>query len=154
MKFAEFKENIGLIYGEKFDHSTCVVRPYRDFGNYIYIGGLIQENPFEISRGSNGKDEIKISFCVELPDGFDFEKDELPENLIMNAGVCLYVSKSNNKYIYCNMKEIPYRKSKGTAKDLISVFGNFINDFCVQLVEDLNSGNIYRNFNLFVERKI
>lgn len=152
MKFAEFKENINSIYGGKFDNSTCVVRPYKDFGKFIYIGCLFAENSAEASRGSSENDKLKISFCIDLPDSFDFDKDELPENLTMVADTCLI--KSDNECIGCNTREIPYRKSKGTAENLISVFGKFIDDFCAQLVEDLNSGNIYKNYNLFVERKI
>lgn len=154
MKFAEFKESINSIYGGKFDNSTCVVRPYRCLGRYIYIDCMLAGNLNEISYGIAGNDMFKISFCIDLPDNFNFETDELPENLTMEAKANSYIIKPENKYLYCNLKKIPYRKSKGTAEKLVSVFGKFIDKLHAQLVEDLNSGNIHKDFKTLVETKI
>lgn len=97
---------------------------------------------------------FKISFCIDLPDSFNFEIDELPENLTMEAKANSYVVKPENGYLYCSLKKIQYRKSKGTAKKLVSVFGKFIDRLHTQLVEDLNDGNIHKDFKALVKKKI
>lgn len=154
MKFAEFTENINQVYSEKFAHSACIVRPYRCFGRYVYIDCMLAENLNEVSYGIAANDMFKISFCIDLPDNFNFETDELPENLTMEAKANSYVIKPENEYLYCNLKKIPYRKSKGTAEKLVCVFGKFVDKLHAQLVEDLNSGNIHKDFKTLVETKI
>lgn len=154
MKFAEFTENINQVYSGKFAHSACIVRPYRCLGRYVYIDCMLAENLNEVSYGIAENDMFKISFCIDLPDNFNFETDELPENLTMEAKSNSYVIKPENEYLYCNYKKIPYRKSKGTAEKLVSVFGKFVDKLHAQLVEDLNNGNIHKNFKTLVETKI
>lgn len=154
MKFAEFTENINQVYSGKFAHSACIVRPYRCLGRCIYIDCMLAENLNEVSYGIAGNDMFKISFCIDLPDNFNFETDELPENLTMESKANSYVIKPENEYLYCNLKKIPYRKSKGTAEKLVSVFGKFVDKLHAQLVEDLNSGNIHKDFKTLVETKI
>lgn len=154
MKFAEFTENINQVYSEKFAHSACIVRPYKCLGRYIYIDCMLAENLNEVSYGIAGNDMFKISFCIDLPDNFNFETDELPENLTMEAKANSYVIKPENEYLYCNLKKIPYRKSKGTAEKLVSIFGKFVDKLYAQLVEDLNGGNIHKDFKTLVETKI
>lgn len=154
MKFAEFTENINQVYSGKFAHSACIVRPYRCLGRCIYIDCMLAENLNEVSYGIAGNDMFKISFCIDLPDNFNFETDELPENLTMEAKANSYVIKPENEYLYCNLKKIPYRKSKGTAEKLVSVFGKFVDKLHAQLVENLNGGNIHKDFKTLVETKI
>ena len=72
----------------------------------------------------------------------------------MEARANSYIIKPENEYLYCNYKKIPYRKSKGTAEKLVSVFGKFVDKLHTQLVEDLHSGNIHENFNALVKTKI
>lgn len=154
MKFAEFTENINQVYSGKFAHSACIVRPYKCLGRCIYIDCMLAENLNEVSYGIAGNDMFKISFCIDLPDNFNFETDELPENLTMEAKANSYVIKPENEYLYCNLKKIPYRKSKGTPEKLVSVFGKFVDKLHAQLVEDLNGGNIHKDFKTLVETKI
>lgn len=154
MKFAEFTENIKQVYSGKFAHSACIVRPYVFFGRYICIDCMLAENLNEVSGRIAGNDMFKITFCINLPDNFNFEIDELPENLTMEAKVNSYIIKPENEYLYCNYKKIPYKKSKGTAEKLVSVFGKFVDKLHAQLVEDLNSGSIHHDFKELVERKI
>lgn len=154
MKFAEFTENIKQVYSEKFTQSACNIHSYRCFGRYIYIDCMLAENLNEVSYGIAANDMFKISFYIDLPDNFNFETDELPENLTMEAKANSYVIKPENKYLYCNYRKIPYRKSKGTAEKLVSVFGKFVDKLHTQLVEDLSSGNIHKNFETFVRMKI
>ena len=154
MKFAEFTENINQVYSGKFAHSACIVLPYVCLGRCIYIDCMLAENLNEVPNRIAANDMFKISFCIDLPDNFDFETDELPENLTMEAKANSYIIKPENEYLYCNYKKIPYRKSKGTAGKLVSVFGKFVDKLHAQLVEDLNSGNIHNNFKTLVETKI
>lgn len=111
MKFVEFTENINQVYSGKFAHSACIVRPYRCLGRYVYIDCMLAENLNEVSHGIAENDMFKISFCIDLPNNFNFETDELPENLTMEAKANSYVIKPENEYLYCNYKKIPYRKS-------------------------------------------
>ena len=154
MKFAEFAENINQVYSGKFAHSACIVRPYNCLGRYIHIDCMLAEDPNEVFNRIAENDMFKISFCIDLPDNFNFETDELPENLTMEARANSYIIKPENEYLYCNYKKIPYRKSKGTAEKLVSVFGKFVDKLHTQIVEDLHGGNIHENFKALVKTKI
>ena len=76
MKFAEFAENINKVYSGKFAHSACIVRPYRCLGRCVYIDCMLAENLNEVSHRIAENDMFRISFCIDLPDNFNFETDE------------------------------------------------------------------------------
>lgn len=156
MKSVEFIENINHVYRGKFAHSACIASSYGYgcYGRYIYIKCMLAENLNEVANGIAENDMFRISFWIDLPNSFNFDTDELPENLTMEAKSNSYVIKPENEYLYCNYKKIPYRKNKGTAEKLISVFGKFVDKLHAQLVEDLNNGNIHKNFKTLVETKI
>lgn len=155
MKFSEFKGNIINIYGECFAHSTCIVNLYRLYGDcYIDINCKLAENSYEWRNGFSENDMFKISFWIDLPREFDPERDELPENLTMQARAHSYIIKPDDEFFYCDYRKTPYRKSSGTAEKIISVFGKFIDKLYFLLMEDLNSGNIHHDFKELVERKI
>ena len=154
MKFSEFAKNINEVYREKFVKSACIVKPFKCCGNSIYIDCYLAGNLNEVAHGIAANDMFSISLLIDLPDNFDFNSDELPENLIMKAQSNSYVIKPDNEYLYCNYKKVPYRKTKGTAEKLIDVFKKFVDKLHNQVIEDLNAGNIHENFKVLVEKKV
>lgn len=97
---------------------------------------------------------FKISFYVDLPDVFDFSADELPDVLTMEKVSTMFAVKSDNDYLYCDYRKIPYRRVIGDTKKLIATFGKFVDKLFAAVVEEHRAGNIHPNFIDIVERKI
>lgn len=154
MKFAEFAENIKEVYNGKFAHSACMVRPYRCLGKSIVIDCYLAENLGECANGIAGNDMFKISFCIGLPDNFNYETDELEESLVMQCWGNNYLVKPENQYLCYGRRKVAYRKATGTAEKLVTVFGKFVDKLHAQLLEDLNSGNVHENHEALVKQKI
>lgn len=154
MKFNEFAEKIKKVYAEKFAWSACKVKPFICLGNSLYIDCYLSENENECSYGYLDNDMFKISFLVGLPDTFDFEADELPENLVMTSLNNHYAIKPEDDCYYCSNRKIPYRKTTGTAEKLITVFGKFTDKLYNQLMEDIKDGNIHPNYETLLKQKI
>ena len=154
MKFAEFKEDIKSVYTGKFPRSTCKVIPFKCIGNSLYIDCYLAGDIHECSHGIAGNDMFKISLCVNLPDNFNFETDELPEILTMEAKSNCYIIKPESRYMYCDMKKVSYRKSSGNAEKLVKVFEKFVDRLYNSVIEDMNNGNIHENHIKLLKQKI
>ena len=125
MKFNEFKEKIESIYAEKFPKSSCKVTIYRCLGQAVCIDCLLAENPAECPYQIPANDTFSISFMAHLPDGWT--APELPENLTLASIKNSVKVKSDNKYLYCDLRHPTYRKISGNPEKIISAFQKYVN---------------------------
>jgi hypothetical protein len=86
---------------------------------------------------------FSIGFIISLPDDFNQEEDELPQELIMEATSRTYKIKPENKNLYCDYRQLSYRKTKGDAEKIIKALGKFFVRLQQSLQEDIAAGNIH-----------
>ena len=143
MKYREFKERVQEEYRKILPESSCLVRVYNCLGKSItidcYLAGKVEELP----HGIAGNDMFRIGFIFNLPDNFNKEEDELPQEILMEALKKSYRIKPENQYMYCSSKNLSYRKTKGDAEKIIKTIGKFFAKLQQSLEEDLAAGNIH-----------
>lgn len=154
MKFKEFKENIEQVYKSKFPNSLCNVSIYKGFNNSIYIKCYLAHDSKECASGYLDNDMFNIAFDLELPKGFDSEMSELPEDLTMEKCSFSYNIKTENSIMYYGSRRIPYRKVSGNCKKIIKSFEKCMDKLHMQLIQDINEGQIHNNFVVIIKEKV
>ena len=154
MKFAEFKERVEAEYRKILPDSSCNVMVYKCLGKSVtidcHLAGKIEEVPNRILAN----DMFSIGFMFSLPDNFNQEEDELPEEIILTASRKSYRIKPESKWMYCGMKNLNYRKTKGDAEKIIKAIGKFFAQLKSSLEEDLSNGNIHPDNIKLVKEKL
>ena len=154
MKFAEFKERVEAEYRKILPDSSCNVTVYKCLGKSItidcHLAGKIEEVPNRIL----GNDMFSIGFWINLPDNFNQEIDELPEEILLEAKSKQYRTKPESKYMYCSYRNLSYRKTKGDAEKIIKAIGKFFAQLRSNLEEDLANGNIHQDNIKLVKEKL
>ena len=89
---------------------------------------------------------FRITFNISLHGKFDYDNDELPEELVMEAWANSYLIKPDNTYLCYESRKIPYRKTKGSAEKLIATADKFFGKLYDMVLEDFNNGNIHDNY--------
>ena len=155
MKFSEYAEQIRGKYAAEFPGSYCKVKKYICLGKNLtidcYLSGKNAEKDIPIAANN---DMFKITFNIQLPDKFDYDTDELPENMTMESWQNVYFIAPENKYLYCSSRKIPYRKVSGDAEKIIKSFGKFVEKLHGLLLEDMAAGNIHKNYAEIVAEKV
>lgn len=154
MKFEEFKKEVQNAYAGKFPKSRCMVKPYICFGSYIAIDCFLAENLREVPHQIAGNDMFKISFLIDMPEKFNFELDELPEEMTMESLKRTYVIAPENSYLYCDYRKIPYRKTSGDAKRIITTIGKFFDKLDKLVREDIEAGKIHNSYKSILPEKL
>ena len=150
MKFEEFKNRIQEKYAENFS-GACVVRKYICLGKSIIIDCYMGE----AQTGTiSDNDMLKVAFNISLPDKFNYDTDELPENLIMESWNNYYLIKPEDDYLAFSTRKIPYRKSTGTAEKLIGTAAKFFDKMYALIREDYASGNIHDKYTEVVKQNV
>lgn len=147
MKTIEFAEKIVEKYMEKFPKSLCKVKKYICLGYNLTIECFLSEN-------TNVNDMFKITFNIQLPEKFDYDTDELPENLTMECWNNIYLTAPENKYFYCSSRKIPYRKTTGDAEKIIKTAGKFFEKLHGLVLEDISNGKIHKDYTGLVAEKV
>lgn len=153
MKYAEFAEKMTAEYNGKFPKSHIDIKPCSLCGKMIYISLYLSENEKECLYHIAGNDMFHIRFMIDLPDNFNFESDEMPENMAMENQMNNYKIIPENKYMAYASRKISYRKTAGAEK-IIKAFGKFTDKLYQSIIDDRNAGNIHENYIDIVNRKI
>lgn len=150
MKFEEFKNEIKEKYAEKFS-GTCVVKKYVCLGKSIVIDCYLGEAQ---TGAISDNDMLKVSFNIGLPDKFDYDNDELPEQMTMESWNNHYLINPENQYLTYSSRKVPYRKTTGDAEKLIATAAKFFNKMYNLIREDYDNGNIHKNYIRIVEYNV
>lgn len=155
MKTNEFMEKIKKEYAEKFPESYCKVRKYVCLGYNLtidcYLSGKMEN--LDAPTAANN-DMFKICFNIQLPKKFNYDTDELPENLTLECWSNIYLIKPENKYLYYDSRKIPYRKTTGNAEKIIKTAGKFFEKLHGLVMEDMNNEKIHENYAELVTEKV
>lgn len=141
MKFNEFKERIESEYHKRFNDSYCICKVGKCLGTYISIGGYLAKDKSELPHGITHNDTIHMGFMIHLPDGLTTE-DELPEEMEITTINHSIIVKPSNPYMYCDIRKIPFRKTKGNAEKMIKTFAKFTDKLHDALCEEYKSDNL------------
>lgn len=156
MKFKEFKSAIESAYAEKFPDSLCRVRIGK-FGRWseIDIDCYLAANEKECNYGYLDNDPFHIGFTAYLPDNFNVDEDDLPENLALCARSKFYfIHPVVNKWLAYERREISYRKTTGTPEKLVNTFGKFIGKLHESLSEDVRNHALSDDHAALAARKV
>ena len=154
MKFQEFKNMIEKTYAKSFPNSRCSVYLYKGFGRAVEIVPFMALDESEVASGIMGNDMMKIHFTINLPDSFDPAADDLPENLTMENLQKFYAIKPENSYLYCDYRNLSYRKTSGNPEKILKTFGKFVAKLHDSIVADYLAGNIHKNHEALVAEKM
>lgn len=145
MLFAEFKARIEKKYKEVFPNSRCSCFIFKCLGRSISIHCYLTGNDKECTHGIIDNDMFMIRFDINLPNKFNEETEELPNDLTMIAGMNQFRVKPDSDYLYCNYKKVPYRKTRGNPAKLCETFGRFVDRLHDSVCEEVNNNNIHQN---------
>ena len=154
MNVLEFKENVKSIYNKYFDGThVSVSMSSKSIYKSIYITFSLAKNLNECINHIAMNDMFSISFQI-THNGKEFNRDEfkkhdsmiLPENLIIEKKRAFYKIKPQSKYLVYSSKGVTFRKSKGSAKNILNSLDKFLKRLHDQLLSDLNNDLIHNNF--------
>lgn len=154
MLFAEFKARIEEKYQEVFPNSRCSCFIFNCLGRSISIHCYLTGSDKECAHGIIDNDMFMIRFDINLPNKFDEEAEELPDDLTMRAGMNQFRVKPDCDYLYCTYKKVPYRKTRGNAAKMCETFGRFVDRLHDSVCEEINNNNIHQNDLPLIAEKI
>lgn len=155
MKTFEFAEKIRKEYAKNFPDSFCKVKKYICLGYNLtiecYLSGKMEVDDLPTMANN---DMFKITFNIQLPEKFDYDTDELPENLTMECWSNTYLTVPENQYLCYSSRKIPYRKTTGNAEKIIKTAGKFFEKLHGLVLEDISNGKIHKNYAELVAKKV
>lgn len=154
MLFTEFKERIEGKYKEVFPNSRCCCRVVNCLGKSIDIHCLFTKNNKECANGIIDNDMFMVRFDIKLPNKFNEETDEMPNELVMISMDTQFRTKPESNYYWCNYKKVPYRKTRGNPAKICETFGRFVDRLYNSVCEEVNNNNIHQNDLPLIAEKI
>lgn len=153
MKFEQFKDEVIAAYGKYFNGSRCNVRFAKCLGRTIWIDCFLAADRNEVSNGIEQNDMMKVTFNISLPDRHEIT-DELPDLLTLEITQKWYAVAPENRYLYCDVHSMPYRKSKGTAEKLEKQLNKYFGMLRDAIAEDRAAGRIHKDFSALVDKRL
>lgn len=146
MKFEEFKNAIEKAYYQEFPQSAIKVNAYKSFGRYITIDCYLAKDETECHHGIIRNDLLNICYSIKLNDNFDFESEELPQVLRIEAWHNQYKIKPSNEYLYCEHKKATtLRKSDKEVSKMIEYITKQFKVLRQNLIDSLKSDELLDN---------
>ena len=154
MTFNEFKDRIIEIYHNQFPNSLCSVKLVKMLGRAITIDCFLANDVSELSHSYWQNDMFKISFWIhDLPNGFEVD-DILPKVMTLTNDSSHILITPENKYLAYSAVKIPFRKTVGNADKLISTFKKYVDRLYDIVNQQIVEGNIHKDYQDIVNRKI
>ena len=152
MKFKEFKYNIEHLFNGKFDKSLCLCKVEDGIIRCIVINCLLAENLEECPHSIALNDMFGISLSIDLPYEWKIS-DDLPDDMTLEANHRRIRIKPKSDYMYCDMKQISFRKVSGDAEKLIAAFEKFINRLYNTVKTEYLNGNLLQDDCVLIKKK-
>ncbi len=154
MKFTEFKENLQEIYASHLPHSMVSVEEYHGLGKSITIRCYVAGKKDEFAFGIAQNDLLSVLIDIVLPDYFDFENDDLPENMKPNKLESSYLLVPEVSYMAYGRRKISARIPGGNAEKCLKSFDKYIGKVVEMLKEDYAAGKIPQDKRALLEKKL
>ena len=153
MKYSEFKAAVEENYKKYFPFSMCSVKLYSGLGKMIFIDCYLAGNKEEFPNRISQNDMFKIGFCISVQDNFTMDSD-MPENMVMEVQSKCYNIKPENPHCCYSSRSLPYRKTKGNTKKVLSTLDKYFRVLKENLVADLYNQNITKEHGMLLVDKI
>jgi hypothetical protein len=150
MKFNEFKETMLQNYSTVFKDGECEINGFNNLGKGIVIS-IYANKEIDVTRMN---DALNVSLFIELPGNFNFNTDELPENLVAEVWHKSYATRPENQYCVYGSKIVPLRKIKGNAAKMENKIDDYFKMLYNMLVEDFVNNNFTENFKPVISKMI
>ena len=154
MKLNEFKNEIKKEYGEHFPNSLCTVEVHKFMSKLVSIHFYLASSKNECSYGYLGNDMFNVHICIDLPDGFNEELNDLPEKLTMKYFSNSYLIKPENQYSAYGSKTVSARKTYGKPEKLVKDIGKFIDRLDKSVRDDLIAGRVHKDHVKLLKSKL
>ena len=140
MYFEDFKQRIESIFSGKFADSLCDCHVFNCCGKSIYIDCTLGKNDNEYANGIKENDCMHVVFQILMPNKWT-EDQELPEKMLLESQRHSFYIKPYDPCLYCDYKNVPYRKTEGSPEKIIDAFGKFVR----KLFESMKSEYLAKN---------
>ena len=123
------------IYLKKFKDSKLTYN-YGCFGkDTIFVDLYLAKNKEELANGLFDNDFLNIT--LELK----FDNENITFSSVRNS----YITKTENKYLYCEHKRVAFRQVKGDYTKILGAFSKFVDRLYMSILEDIKANNIHDN---------
>lgn len=148
MMIREFLEEVKKTYNSYFPNSRCVAKLSTNLGSAVFIDCFIANSLEEEPNKITGNDMFHIGFVIHM----DRETldDEFETHTIQTTSNYIAV-KSSNRYLAFDAVKIPFRKTTGDAKKIISAFDRFVDKLYTITKQQYESGNLTDYWTKIVE---
>ena len=131
--FNEIKKQISNEYSNVFNDSI-ITFSNAFFGNdTIFVSMYLGKNNNEFINGINDNDLINALFQIKIIDNNTYLLEKVRYSIKI---------KTTNKYLYCEHKQLTFRKVKGTQDKIIESFKKIINNLYNSILSEYNNNNL------------
>ena len=166
MTVGEFIDSVKRIYNQYFPGSECIAQNRKIFGQeYIQIIWYLSKDSSETAHNIRDNDMLHIAFDIDLEDntksGEVYEvtiydnssKNDrpMPDTITLNVQHKSYLTVPENSYYAYGRRSLPFRKTTGDAKKIISAFDRFVDKLYTITRQQYESGNLTEYWTKIVE---
>ena len=148
----EFLSAVKKIYAEHFPDSQCQAKLSKNLGKAIFIDFYFAKDSSEVSHGYAQNDMFKCGFVIHLDD--DAEADSPMPDATLEAMSSVIATKPSNKWLAYDATKVPFRKTTGNAKKLLSTIEKYVQKLANTIHTEYENDNIADNYKSIVKSKI
>ena len=136
-----FCDTVKMCYKRFFKDCICDARLVKCLGKTIFIDCYLAKDKTEFPHNIVQNDPIKVTFAITVPN--DTEADGyLPETITLEAYQRCYATKPENKYLYCDLKKVAFRKTTGNPDKILKTLDRFFAKLHDSMMEDYKNDNL------------
>jgi len=135
MTVGEFLDEVKKLYAKYFPKSTCIAEIWKCLGTNILIKGRLSASKDEVSNKILENDMFSLGAMIqELPEDLTTESP-FPSSVVLEAHGHSFTVKSDNQYMAYGHITVPFRKTTGDAKKILTYLDKFFNTFHSMVVD-------------------
>ena len=152
MTIKEFLSEVKKIYADHFPDSQCQAKLAKNLGRAIFIDFYLAKDSSEVSHGYAQNDMFKCGFVIHLDD--NVEADSPMPDATLEAMSSVIATKPSNKWLAYDATKVPFRKTTGNAKKLLSTIEKYVQKLANAIHTEYENDNIADNYKSIVKSKI
>ena len=136
-----FCETVKILYARFFNECICDARLVRCLGKTVFIDCYLAKDKTEFPNNIVQNDPMKVTFAITVPNDITVD-DYLPDVITIESYQRCYATKPENKYLYCDLKKVPFRKTTGDPDKVLKTLDKFFAKLYDSMVTDYNNDNM------------
>lgn len=124
MTISEFLDRVKEIYSDHFPDSACSAKLVKILGKSIFIDFYLAKDKTEVANSIWQNDVFKCSFSIYLEGNPELD-DPMPFAELTCSSSCIK-TKPEQRYLYCDLVKVPFRKVKGGANKLLAAIEKYV----------------------------